>query len=77
MNNPLQYGGVWDNNYFSNYYSRYLQFCTAKRIMKKERGKKLCLILIFTEIFAALVVPQILTASGASVNVTLASSRPM
>merc|ERR1719158_1006778 len=24
MNNPLQYGGVWDNNYFSNYYSRNL-----------------------------------------------------
>ena len=24
MNNPAQYGGVWDDNYFSNYYSRYL-----------------------------------------------------
>jgi len=24
MNNPLQYGGVWDDNYFSNYYSRNL-----------------------------------------------------
>ena len=73
MNNPLQYGGMWDDNYFSNYYSRYLQFCTAKRIMKKESSKKLCLILIFTEIFAALVVPQILTVSGDSANVTSAS----
>ena len=24
MNNPAQYGGVWDDNYFSNYYSRYV-----------------------------------------------------
>jgi len=24
MNNPAQYGGVWDDNYFSNYYSRNL-----------------------------------------------------
>ena len=24
MNNPLQYGSTWDENYFSNYYSRYL-----------------------------------------------------
>ena len=24
MNNPLQYGSTWDDNYFSNYYSRYL-----------------------------------------------------
>merc|ERR1712218_414763 len=22
MNNPLQYGGSWDDNYFTNYYSR-------------------------------------------------------
>ena len=44
--------------------------CTEKRI-------KFCLTLILTEIFAALVVPQILTVSGDSVNVTLASSRPM
>jgi len=24
MNNPLQYGGMWDNDYFSNYYSKNL-----------------------------------------------------
>ena len=50
---------------------------TARSIMKKETAKKLCLKIILTEIFAALVVPQILTVSGASANVMLASSRSM
>ena len=49
----------------------------AGSIMKKETAKKLSLKLILTEIFANLVVPQILTVNGASANVMLASSRSL
>ena len=63
MNNPLQYGGSWDDNYFTNYYSR---FISAVGILTY-------LTLNFTETSAALVVRQILTVNGVSANVTLGS----
>ena len=62
MNNPLQYGGMWDDDYFSNYYSKLGTSSTS-----------LSCNFSFAETFVALAVQRILIVSGASASVTLAS----